>query len=475
MKRISIRKLILVLVSFYCSLLLSVTSCQSDSQPFRETGTHWTVGFAKMAIAPDDVNSKPYYIAGYGADKPATGILDPQFIRAVWIDDNSRRGGMVMVSIDCIGLSRSDVERVRKDLRSFQRESGCRSINIFSTHTHAGVDTLGIWGPVLYSGKDDVFMDRLRNGTVETVKNAWRTRKDGILFAGSTEIDGLLNDSRDPQVYSEKLTRIRFVPDDGSQGLQIIHFGAHPEALRSANTLISADFPAYMGKRITEITGDDFIYFTGAIGGLISTRRQNDSSGTQLDVYESTRKTGYLLADAALAITEEQRLTASLNIKTEIFRTPMENPVFLVAKFFGVLDTNAVRGGGQFGKAIETEVSYAEIGEIKAVFVPGELFPELAYGENESFEGSYPSADNPELFKKTIGSEDFLVFGLGNDEIGYIIPPNDFILDEKYPYINEGTDKFGNDHYEETKSLGPQTAPNLAEALQKILHDIQGQ
>lgn len=452
--------------------IISFPGCRKVNGPFRQSGSHWTCGFDAREIVPDNFETGTYYIAGYGVGKEATGILDPQFVRAVWLDDNSGRGGVVMVSVDCIGLARSDLENIRADLMVFAAETGCRSVNIFSTHTHAGIDTLGIWGPVLRSGKDEDFMNKLRSETVSAVLAAYDARTDGELYAGSAIIEDILNDSRDPQIFSRDLYRIRFVPFDGSCGLQMIHFGAHPEALRSENTLVSADFPCYLGRRIKDLSGDEFIYFNGAIGGLINTRRLTDENGQELDVYASTVRTGELLADAALGITDEEFLEPSLNIRSITFNTPLENPVFLIEKFLGILSTEVVRGKGTYNRMVVTEVSYAEIGNLKAVFVPGELFPELAYRTPDSFIGAAPDNEGPLIFGEIIGDDDFLVFGLANDEIGYIVPPGDFYLHDTLPYIENGRDITGRRHYEETNSVGSRVAYDLAEALEEIMKEI---
>ncbi len=464
------RTVLLLVLSI--SLILSTTGCSSlDS--FRDTGTHWTIGFDKQETVPDDILSKTYYVAGYSIDKPATGILDPQYVRAVWMDDNSGRGGVAFVAVDCIGLTRADVVHIRESLKDFQKTSGCRAIHIFCTHTHAGIDTLGIWGPLLSSGKDEAFMNMLYNNAVEAVIGAYENRKDGNLYCGSTQVDDLLNDTRDPQVYSKDLFRFRFKPSDGSQGLQMIHFGAHPESLRSENSLVSADFPCYMGKRIKEVTNDEFVYFTGAIGGLINTRRLKDDNGMNLDVYKNVEKTGEMIADAALSISNEQELPPSFNIRTQEFTTPLENPVYLVEKFLGILSTEVVKGKGLYNIVVKTEVSYAEIGGIKAVLVPGELFSEVAYGVPESFKPANENVENPKTFVEMIGDENFLVFGLSNDEIGYIMPPDNFLLDEKLPYIENATDQFGRRHYEETNSLSPANAESLVKALIKLLRSVK--
>lgn len=454
------------------SLILSITGCAS-SEPFRATGTHWTIGFDKRETVPSDISEKTYYMAGYSVDKPVTGVLDPQYVRAVWMDDNSGRGGVALVAVDCIGLTRADVQHIRDLLKDFKEASGCRGIHVFSTHTHAGIDTLGIWGPLLFSGKDEGFMNMVYDNAVEAVKGAYENRKDGVLYGGSNKVENILNDSRDPKVYNEGLFRFRFEPSDGSEGLQMIHFGAHPEALRSDNTLVSADFPCYLGKRIKEETNDEFIFFTGAIGGLINTKRLKDEKGVELDVYENVKKTGEMIADAALSITNEKELIPSLNIKTKEFTTPLENPVYLVEKFLGILSTEVVKGRGPFSIVVRTEVSYAEIGGVKAIYVPGELFPEIAYGYPENFKPANEGVKNPKTMADIIGDDNFLVFGLCNDEIGYIVPPDNFLLNEKLPYIENATDQYGRRHYEETNSLGPKTAVNLIKAFDQLFKSIK--
>ena len=79
----------------------------------------FTVGFAKTDIMPDDIPKKKYYVAGYKAWNPAKSVLDPMTTSAVWIDDNSGRGGIVMVSVDSVGLTDYDADNIRRDLADF--------------------------------------------------------------------------------------------------------------------------------------------------------------------------------------------------------------------------------------------------------------------------------------------------------------------------------------------------------------------
>jgi hypothetical protein len=102
--------------------------------------------------------------------------------------------------------------------------------------------------------------------------------------------------------------------------------------------------------------------------------------------------------------------------------------------------------------------------------VPGELLPELAVG---GYDGSRinapgvplidPNNPNPPkidqapagpyIKDRMPGMYPWLI-GLGNDELGYIIPEYNFELAPGKPYTEEAE----GDHYEETNSLGPHMA-----------------
>ena len=73
-----------------------------------------------------------------------------------------------------------------------------------------------------------------------------------------------------------------------------------------------------------------------------------------------------------------------------------------------------------------------------------------------------PSA--PYLRDQMAGKYRWIV-GLGNDELGYIIPEYDFITHPDAPYVSEAE----GDHYEETNSLGPRTQPILTEQATRLL------
>ena len=434
----------------------------------------FTVGFGKCVMLPADIEKKKYYIAGYGENNPAKGVIDPQYAHALWLDDNSGRGGVLMISLDAVGLLNKDVNEAKSRLSGFCRITGCRNINIFCTHNHAGIDTMGIWGPLPLTGRDPAFMEIVFSAITEAAYKAYETKCSGDIFLGTVEVPDMQEDIRTPVVYSKTLTRFRFVPDNGGNDVWWLNFASHSESLQGCNHLVSADFPCYLRERIKDGCGADTIYGVGAIGGMISMDIKDENLlRKEHRLLESTRKIGYKLGDYALSIKDEIKLEPKINfIRTE-FYAEADNPVLAAACTVGIL--NADKFGDPTSSknwSLKTELTYYEIGDKKILFIPCELFPELAFGgalsAEESATGKGPEA-NPALLKDIVGDDNILIFGLANDELGYVLPPNDFILNDDTPYLDKAIDVHGRRHYEETNSMGPKMAETIANAVAKTM------
>ncbi len=441
------------------------------------TAEKFTVGFHREVILPDDIDTKKYYIAGYGENNPARGVIDPQYAHAVWIDDNSGRGGILLISLDVVGLLNKDVNKIRALLKGFSAQTSCRYIGVMSTHNHAGIDTMGIWGRLPFSGKDEKFMNILFEAVVKCAFEAYNNRKNGDLYLGEIEVPDMQEDIRTPIVYSKTLTRFRFVPDDASNEIWLLNFASHSESLQGCNHLVSADFPCYLREKIRNTTGAETFYTVGAIGGMISMDIPDENVlRDEHRLIESTRNIGYKLADYAMSIDNDKKLQPLVNFARKEFYADVENPVLTIACDIGILTADKyTRPDALNYWCLKTEVTYFEIGGKKLLLLPGELFPELVFGgalgADESATGKGDEI-NPKLLCDIVGDDNILVFGLANDELGYILPPNDFILHEKSPYIENGRDKHNRRHYEETNSMGPKTAQVIADAVEDIMKAV---
>lgn len=411
----------------------------------------------EIVINKDD----KYYIAGYKGGRYFTDILDYQKAKAFYMNYYGEE--TLLITIDCVGLTSEYVNQIRKKLNfNFK-------VNVISTHTHAGVDTMGLWGPAAVEGKDEIFMNKLIDAAVSAGKDAYNNRKEGKLTFGSIETNDILIDSRDPLVYDKNIYQLKFISNDNTESTRLVFFSAHAESLRGDNTKISADFPSEMANIIKQKTNDNMMYFPGAIGGLVMTDTFDE------DDFENNRKiTAQKLVEYVLNIKEEEITSKDFEQVTVKFKTKLENTLFKYYKFLGILKNKITKNPFTNSYYLMTELSIIKIGDIAITLIPGEIFPELVYGG--AITNSLVDNTNPETLvdlAKEYNINKLIIVGLANDEIGYIIPPSDFLVNSKYPYVQNITDDKGENHYEETMSVGEFCANDIANAFEKCLKKLK--
>ena len=435
-------------------------------------------GFGKRVLTPDDINAKKYYIAGYDSNNPATGVLDDMYARAVYLDDGTGRGGIAMCAVDAVGISRKDINEIRRLVLENKEypelRSTLRSINICATHSHSAIDTQGLWGEKLYkSGRNEEFMKKLHKKTAEAIIEAYKTGEYGKLYYSVKETEDLQFDCRTPDTFDSNLTKIRFQADNSSHQICIVNFASHAELLGDKTKKVSADFPAYMIKEIEELNPNtDAVFFNGAIGGMISAKEVKKVYRNEIDCEAYTKEFGKTLGELVTLMTEEKQLKPVINIKSKQVKISADNFVLILARLLKVLNNDISRNSKRNEAYIWSEVGYLELGdgEIGMFLIPGELFPELYNGEFLTADESANAVDaHYKVLKNLGGAKHNFVVGLCNDELGYIIPDNDFILNEGMPYINSAKDRFDRNHYEETNSTGRNTARTLLEEMDKLI------
>lgn len=435
-------------------------------------GPCYTLGFAKTDIMPADLPEKTYWVAGYRIRNRAVGVLDPMTCSAVWLDDNTGRGGVFLVTVDNVGMSSYDSDQVSAPMQAELADMHCRGVFICSTHNHAGIDTTGYWGPLPLTGRNPKYMKILHEGIRRVMREAFAARREGKLFHGTIDAPPVLRDTRLPEIWSNTLTRLRFVPRDGSHETWLINFACHSESLLGRNSLVSADFPCYLRRRIKEKTGAETAYFIGCEGGLIRPKELDE------DNIKSTILCGELLADAAIAIHNDRPLPPLIGLITQPYYADLENILLLACAKFGIVKSDkwTATGAGSMGYSLRTEMSFLSLGGLELLLLPCELFPELAYGGyldgNLSCSGKGPEV-NPVPLCEIAGNPDLLIFNLCNDMTGYVVPPNDWMLHPTRPYLEGCRDAHDRRHYEESNSLGPRTAEIVAEVFAGMMRLVR--
>lgn len=481
----------------------------------------WSLGFGKESLVPDNLldGSKKYYTGGYFTQK-VSGVYDDQRANAIALNDGSGRGTTVFAAIDGIGVGNADVRAIRAaveaKLAAQGIESDINAININATHCHTVIDTQGIGldliGKILlgfFGGAkrsiDKEFLEVMVDRASDAIIEAYKNLETGKLYyfetpgIGKDEAKGIYPDDEysyihnkryDTEGYQHCFACFKFVPDNAdSAGTIFSNLGAHPTTIDREVAHLSADFPNYMEEKINE-AGMNFMFIQGAQAPVSVNKSGIDDEDVLKDVaakvaekadisgYETPILLGYEFARLILNAQENAiELEPILNVKMAEYAVKLETGLLGFGAIEGFIGTTTVKDSdSKTGYSIITEAGYIEIGkDIVLLTAPGELVPQLVYGNVVSAEDSYLGTEWTYDATASLVPEGktVLVMGLCNDAIGYIVPDNDyahFIADSLWDM--DGAEKlFGpyHRHYEEMLATGSTAGSATVEALNALV------
>jgi hypothetical protein len=273
-------------------------------------------------------------------------------------------------------------------------------------------------------------------------------------------------------------------PTNGTIGT-IVGWADHPETPWGKNTEITADFCGYLrdtlergfthdGHALATGVGGIHLFINGAVGGLMTTHPSvtvHDpflQQDFQEPSHEKARAVGHQLAARILPqlgkTDTAPTAMAPIGIRARLLELPIDNKMFLAAAYLGLIDRGHVDW-----KKMRTEVALVTIGGASIACVPGEIYPEIVNGGIERAPGGdfdIEPVEVPPLRELMPGHIKF-VFGLANDELGYIIPKSEW--DEKPPYLYGAKGRV----YGEVNSCGPDTGRILHSALAELCRETR--
>ncbi len=451
-------------------------------------------GAAKATITPD-VKASKVYIAGFGNNRLATGVHDDLYVRCLALA--VQRESVAMCSVDLIGLFYEDVLKVREKVKAQAPE--VTHVIVASTHDHEGPDTLGLWGPTpLQTGIDEKYLDWVDDRIAATAREALRSLEDARLTLGRDDhplLALLQDDNRPPYVKDPYLFVMRLTSSaTGKPIATLVNWSDHPETLGGKNTEITADYPFWLCRYVEEHQGGTAVFFSGSIGGLLSTlgeqvALQDPETGeiAKDHTWKKAELFGTTVGELAVRAANSGETTDldSISIRKSVIFAPLINDRFRIAGAMGIyrnrkpLYTNGMldptldeKGFAPYGKMkyatgqdTQTEVNYIALkrkGRIVAEIatVPGEIYPELVNGGITRYPGAdYPDAPFEPILRPHFKSKYQFVFGLANDELGYIIPKAEW--DDQPPWLRSKPARW----YGEINSAGPEMARAVMEAL----------
>ncbi len=392
------------------------------------------IGYAQNVITPS--LDKPVYLAGFGQNRLAATIHDDLYARALAIQ--TEQTTLLLVALDLIGFFRADVYEVIEKVNRPDVQ-----IIIASTHTHHGPDTMGIWGPDgMTCGVDAEYMTGIKQKIVDVIHAALSALTPASVKWASVLVPGLVKNTRNPEILDDELTLLQFTTTDGRPLTTLFNFPCHPEALWEHNPDITSDYIHYLREEAEKQTGAPCIFFVGALGGMLTPDVKNHS-------FEEAEFMGRKLAEEglkALSAVDSSQLTV-VSSEKRIIKAKLTNILYKLA--FGRKLLPDVRD--QKG-CLTSEVNLIKIGGLWLATVPGELLPKLGL--------------QLKAWMKEAGAQVTGVIGLANDEMGYILPVEDF----KYPLNPFKPGK----HYEETNSIGKDIAPSVMNGVRNLIFNQEG-
>jgi hypothetical protein len=398
-------------------LALAVAGCSDASRP-----STLQVGVARRDITPSAATAPPdgsVYLGGYGfgPERPSSGVLQPISVRAVVV---SGGGGTVVFAANetqgTFGAYRQGPYGQTDIAAAVERATGGaiphRNVIIGSVHSHAGPDTTGVWG-----GLPDSYLAYLRDQTIGAILDAYAARRDAELWTGRADATDLITSQfhEPPNDQVDGDLRVLLATEPGGDPARpfgiMINYAAHATVLGGDNTKISGDWPAVVADAIESHFG-----VASALVMVADVGRTQPRDGDVPGDTDVERLAGYAqrVEERVLAAASgSTRRSGSDVAAAQLFlREPYTNPLLPLA-FLGSQISRDNAPPWLDGDVVGTVVSAVRVGDLLFAALPGEGYPEIQF-----------------TLQSSVAAEEHFVFGLANDQLGYLIAP-----ESGYPQI----------------------------------------
>lgn len=483
-------------------------------------------GAAKEVITPD-IHAGKVYMAGFGNDRVATGVHDNLYARCLAL--GVRHATLVVCAVDLIGFFHQDMLKVRAKVKAQAPGVAQVIVASTHDHEGPDTLGLWGPGPLKSGVNLKYLnwvINRIAETAVQAVRNMQPARMT-LARNHSPLLKLLQDDSRPPYVKDPYLFVMRLSSvATGKTIATLVNWSDHPETLGGRNTLITADFPYWLCKYVEQHEGGMAMFVNGSIGGLLSTLGDQVSlldtktgKVARDGTWEKAKLVGNMVGQVAVrALRRHGRnvKVGAMSIRKATIDIPLANKVFRLDEGMGVfgnsrpvytdgkLDRTTVEkpisfltqlivnyaGGNRAaaeriekrlgglksvkyatGQDIRSEVDYIQfldksrpVAEIATI--PGEIYPELVNGGIRRYPGAdYPNASFEPILRPHMKTRYQFIFGLANDEIGYIIPKAEW--DNKAPWLLSRPHRW----YGEINSVGPDAAGVVTRALVKLIEE----
>ena len=381
----------------------------------------YLVGAAKTSTDPET----KVCLGGYGdcggsdGGRTMTHVKDPMFARALAVAD-SAGGSFLLVTTTNIGLFASyktiDGVGVYHARQEIARKTGVPAdhIVIVADHSHAGPDTIGIWG-----GVPTEYLQYLQDQTVDAAVRAWKAKRPANIKVGTADGPGITSSYESaPNLETDDEFRLLFAEDRETDEriATLSNYSPHATVLGSKNKGASGDWPEWAAQMAEEEFGGIGLGAVGTLGREDFGAKEDGALGEA----EARERLSRMIAEATDGA--KQVADTGVNAKTVFIREPIMQPVLFAnlvpegtAEKTGALGYDVsidrdVRAPWLTGATLGTYAGAARIGDVFIGSSPGEPFPEIQQYLRD--EGAVTAGHHFHL-------------GGANDFLGYMLRPVD--------------------------------------------------
>jgi hypothetical protein len=278
-------------------------------------------------------------------------------------------------------------------------------IVIGSDHSHAGPDTTGAWG-----GLPDAYMNFLKDQTVGAIIDAWLAMQPAQLRTGTVDATELLHSqfSAPPNDKVDGRLRVLVAADPAdARNVQtiLINFAAHATVMGSANTLVSAEWPGVVAGKIEQaLHVETAVVMVADVGRTQPRGEVGPTDPEKLESYSTQVAAKVLLAAGNLRAVRGHEIAAAQLFLREAYANEL-----ITFPLLGSLVSRNDQPPWVTGDSIGTVVSAIRVGDVLFAAVPGEGYPAILF----------------ELQERVRTAREHYIFGLANDQLGYLIAPQE--------------------------------------------------
>lgn len=407
------------------------------------------VGFAKRDITPPVPFS---YLGGQGYLRVGTTVLAPLWVRTLAIqgaDAHGRRvGSPAVISVldsqgyfagyqsgpGGTGVADYGLDQIRAAAGAAAHVPAA-NISFSATHSHTAPDTMGVWG-----GSPSSYMEQLKSAAVASVSDAVASMQPAWIRHGQADgaqyIYNPIPTSVPPDQYSDPNTWPQYTALTVLQALKwgtstpivtLFDFGTHPDILEGS-PLVSPDWPSLTIDHINATYGGDSMFMPGVEGSepVFPGGDNQPHTNAYLESEESIYA-GQIngVVDSAIASAGPVDVGGVAASETTA-AVPATNALLMADDVVDAPDeVHSQLGLGHirravvppylYGNVLRTPVSAVRIGDGVLLNTPGEVYSDVFFSARDQ-----------------IGAAWYLVGGLANDQIGYVVMPAEFPVAEAY-------------------------------------------